>query len=370
VSLPNSEAFLKLTRASREILSECLIEHLPINIFLIDKEGYICWVNERLLKLVNLSLEEAQGIHISRWGGVRWEYIYEVIMNQQETTREEIYGNDYFSTIRRPLFDENGDVMGVLGVSIEITDRKKSEIAKEHFLRNIRHDIRTPVSGIIGLASVLRDILNESEPLELLDALTETSESLLHLLDRVFESVQFSTGEISILSRQFSLKDTLEMVFKLHQAKAIEKHLTLLFYYDPALPVIVVGEAMRVQRLVWELLTNALKYTEKGSIELNARLLKQTSNQVMVEIQVKDTGIGIPLDKHEMVFEQFTRLTSAWTGGVLGQGLGLFNVKQLIADLGGEISLKSAIDKGSTFTCRISFQHAYPPMGEIDFPAR
>jgi signal transduction histidine kinase len=370
VTLKRSAAFEKLANLSKSILGEYLTQQLPINVFLVDKEGYVCWVNDRLLKFVNLTLEQAQGIHISTWDHARWEYVYEALINQKEITREESYGNNYFSTIRKPLFDENGAIMGVLGVSVEITDRKKAEIAKEQFLVNIRHDIRTPVSGIIGLVAVLRDMLDQPEVLSILDSLTESSEALLNLLDRVFESIQFSTGEISMLHYCFSLRDTLKTVFSLHHAKAIEKHLDFKFSYDPALPDTVLGEAMRVQRIIWELLTNALKYTKRGSIALNARLINQTEDQVIVEIEIKDTGIGIPLDKYDIIFERFTRLTSAWAEGTLGQGLGLFNVKQLIADIGGTITVDSAINQGSTFTCRITFGRVYPSNSGVYFPMR
>jgi PAS domain S-box-containing protein len=354
VTKQRKAAFTKLNRISKSILSELLIKNLPVNIFLVDKEGHVCWANERLLKIINIaSLKEIEGVNISTWDNVRWEYIQEVINTKQETIHEECYEGYYFSTIRKPVFDENNEIIGVLGIAIDITDRKKAEIAKNQFLHNIRHDIRTPVSGIIGLVSILQESIDQPNLKVFMDSLVHTSESLLGLLDRVFESVQFSTGEIPISNHHFSLKKSLETVYKLHHAKALEKNLAFTFNYDPTIPTIVVGEALRVQRIVWELLTNALKYTETGSIELNARLLKQEETRILVEIQVKDTGLGIAADKHEMIFNKFTRLTPAWLGFAHGQGLGLFNVKQLIADLGATIHLESAPDEGASFTCHI-----------------
>lgn len=353
--LPNhSQSFIKLSKISKEILSDFLLKHLPINIFLVDTEGYVCWANERLLRIVNLpSLKAAKGIHISTWNNVRWDYIKEVIASQKETIREESYKGNHFSTIRKPVIDENNEMLGVLGISIEITDRKKAEIAKDQFLYNIRHDIRTPVSGIIGLVSILKDAINQPELKDFIDSLVVTSESLLGLLDRVFESIQFSSGEIPILNHHFSLRKTLETVYQLHQAKALEKKLAFHFHYDERLPSMVLGEALRLQRAVWELVTNALKYTEKGSIDLDVNLLKKESKQVWVEIKVRDTGLGIAADKHEIIFNKFTRLTPAWVGFTHGQGLGLFNVKQLMADLGANIFVESEPDQGSTFTCHV-----------------
>jgi PAS domain S-box-containing protein len=352
----NNEFFLKLTQASKEIISDFLMDYLPANIFLVDKNGYVCWANNHLQKTVKLSLKELQGMHISSWGNMRWEYIQEVIINKHETTREEQYEGIYYSTIRKPVFDENGEVIGLLGLAIEITDRKRAEIAKDQFLHNIRHDIRTPVSGMIGLASILKESIHDSKLIEFTSALVSTSESLLHVLDRVFEAVQFSTGEIPILYQRFSLKDTLESVYQLYQAKAIERKLNLNFYYDPALPYHMIGSAMRVQRIAWELLANALKYTDKGLVNFSAHLLEQDEKKIVVEIQVQDTGIGIAEDQQEIIFHKFTRLTPSWLGDTQGQGLGLFNVRQLASDLGAEISLDSALHEGSTFSCKIPFK--------------
>lgn len=357
----------KSPAAYKAIINECLIDHLPINIFLVDTEGYVCWANDHLLETVEKNLDEVRGMHISYWHSARWEYVYEVVVNKAMTVHEETYGDDHYFTIRKPLFNDASEIIGILGISIEITESKKVEIAKEQFLNNIRHDIRTPLTGIIGLVEVLSDAIDDPELSVLLHSLMETSDSLLKILDHVFESITISSGESPNLQHHFSLKDTLETVYKLHQAKAHEKKLTLSFDYDKALPSVVFGAAMHVQRIVWELLTNALKYTEKGTISLTARLLKRLDEELTVEIRVKDTGIGIPLNKQEIIFKKFTRLTSSWTGGAIGQGLGLFNVKQLITDLGGTIYLKSAVDEGSLFICHITFKVAYHPIAEMSY---
>lgn len=357
----NTATFNRLNRLSKKILGDFLTEHLPTNIFLVDTQGYVCWANQRLLKLINCaSLESAQGLHISTWGEIRWDYIYEVMVNQKETSHEENFGDRYFSTIRKPIFDEKNNMLGILGISLDITDRKKSEIAKDTFLDNIRHDIRTPVSGLIGLSSILQDsmhTLTQDGRDTILKAITNTSQALLNLLDRVFESIQISGQEIPIIQNDFSLEYALQDVYKLHEAKALEKELVLKFYYDPHLPKKVLGEKLRIQKIVWELLTNALKYTETGSVELSAYLLDQTKENITVKIQVKDTGLGIPADKQTVIFEQFTRLTPSWAQSTQGQGIGLFNVTQLVKDIGAQIQVESTPNIGSTFICKIPLRY-------------
>lgn len=343
----------QLLKISRKLLNDFLIEHLPVNVFLVDTKGYIRWANQQLLNFIYTTLAAVDGRHISDWGDTPWSLVQEVIKTQQETSRDEHYQNKHFTTIRKPIFDDKRNLIGVLGVSIDITDRKIAEDAKDRFLRNIRHDIRTPVSGMIGLVSILQESIQNPELNKYIQALIKTSESLLTLLDRVFEATQFSTGEIPILSRSFSLQKMLDTVYQLHHAKALEKNIALEFNYDPLIPDSLMGDALRIQRIAWELLTNALKYTDRGSILLKARLLKKEKQKIYIELQVQDTGPGIPQDQYEFIFQQFARLTPSWLGLTHGQGLGLFNVKQLISDIGGTIHLDSQIDQGSTFTCLI-----------------
>ncbi|MDQ8039978.1 MAG: ATP-binding protein [Rickettsiella sp.] len=269
-----------------------------------------------------------------------------------------------------PLYDENQKVIGILGVYIDITDKKqalilakeKAEVAnqaKTEFLENMRHDIRTPLTGIVGCAQLIRMQADDPKKvLEYADDLVQSSDALLQFLNKILESIQVASGEIPLLKKKFDLHQTLEEVVRLNKPQAVIKNLSLHFDYDKTIPNYLMGDPIRVQRILLELVTNALKFTDEGEIKVIARLMKNKLrlDQVIVKLSVSDTGMGIPLSKHNEVYTRFKRLTPSYKGIYPGTGLGLSVVKQFIDDLGGEIHLISKPNQGSTFTCLIPFQ--------------
>ncbi len=271
---------------------------------------------------------------------------------------------------KSPLYDELNQVIGLLGISFDITDRKMMEEelkkakdaaetanrAKTEFLANMRHDIRTPLSGIVGFSELLK--MNSTEPhiQEYADNLIASSHALLNLMDEVLEAVRVSSGEIPMMKRKFNLSHTLEQVVALHQAKAHEKNLNLSFSVDEALPYFVIGDKIRLHRIALELIGNALNFTDKGFVSLNVLLAKKEAQHLVIKLTVTDSGIGIPKEKQQEIYLQFKRLTPSYQGIYKGAGLGLYVVKQFIDELGGEIYVSSEMRKGSCFTCLIPLQ--------------
>ena len=152
----------------------------------------------------------------------------------------------------------------------------------------------------------------------------------------------------------------LEQIVRLNKPQANIKHINLHLDYDKSIPAYLLGDPLRLQRIVLELVTNALKYTDKGEIKVGARLIKNKTHtgQLIIELCVSDTGMGIPRDKQNEVYTRFTRLVPAYRGIYPGTGLGLSVVKQFIDDLGGEIHIESDIGKGATFICLIPLQES------------
>ena len=274
-------------------------------------------------------------------------------------------------TSKVPLRDTNGNITGVLGVYTDITERKKTEealkLAKEkaevanqaktEFLENMRHDIRTPLSGIVGCAHLIQ--MQSGLPQKVTafaDDLVQSSEALLEFLNKILESITVGSGEIPLLKRRFNLKEALEQIVRLNKPQAVIKGLELSLDYDESIPFCLIGDGIRTQRIILELLTNALKYTDKGSIKVGARLIKDKAGEITIELRVSDTGMGIPKDKHKEVYDRFTRLIPSYKGIYPGTGLGLSVVKQFIEDLNAEIHIESDLGKGATFICTIPFQ--------------
>ncbi|MDQ8040081.1 MAG: ATP-binding protein [Rickettsiella sp.] len=273
-------------------------------------------------------------------------------------------------TSKVPLFDCHGNVTGVLGVYTDITERKKLEEnlklakeraeqgnqAKNEFLENMRHDIRTPLTGIIGCAQLVQSQSNKPEKVaEYASDLIASSNALLDFLNKVLETIEVSTGKMPLLKKKFDLYQVLKSVIHLNKAQATAKNLELYLDYDKKLPAYMIGDPMRVQRIILELIVNALKFTNKGKVSVNASLIRETE-KIIVKLAVSDTGIGISEENYQNIYTRFKRLVPSYQGVYPGTGLGLSVVKQFIEDLDAEIYLESQLQQGSTFTCLIPFQ--------------
>lgn len=274
-------------------------------------------------------------------------------------------------SLKVPLKERSGITVGILGISVDITQQKRAEAklmqAKEaveaanhvklEFLENMRHDLRTPLVGIIGCANAIKDKLenipNSTEINSYAADLVTSSQALLNLLNDVLDSIKVATGTIPILKKRFHLNDILLEIIQLNQARAKEKALDLLFEYDHAIPRYLIGDPVRLKRLVLELVTNALNFTQQGYVKIKTELVKRINQSIILKIKIEDTGMGIPVDKQQAVFTCFQRLSLACEGNYRGAGLGLSLIKQFIEDIEGEIYLESQPNVGSIFTCVI-----------------
>ncbi|WP_218813601.1 PAS domain-containing sensor histidine kinase [Rickettsiella endosymbiont of Dermanyssus gallinae] len=274
----------------------------------------------------------------------------------------------YWVANKVPLKNRKGETVGVIGISTEITKLKEAQQkaeaanqAKTEFLENMRHDIRTPLSGIVGCAHLIQMQSNNPKKVnEYAVDLIQSSDALLEFLNKILESIKVATGEIPLLKQRFDLHKELERIIRLNKPQAEVKHLKLHLDYDKTIPSYLLGDPVRIQNIALELVTNALKYTDKGEIKVSARLIKNEKREVIIELRVSDTGMGIPRDKHQEVYTRFTRLIPSYKGIYPGTGLGLSVVKQYIDDLNGEIRIESEVGKGTgtTFTCLIPLQES------------
>ena len=279
-----------------------------------------------------------------------------------------------YLSIKTPIKDKLGNIDGLVGISIDISERKKAErtmanlkLAKEKveianqvkikFLENMRYDIRTPLIGIVGCAHRIQMQAGLPKKVtEYAGDLVQSGDALLEFLNKILESISVANGKTPLLKNKFNLREVLEKIIHLNKSQALVKGLELSLDYDETIPSYLIGDDVRVQWIILELLTNALKYTEKGSIKISACVIKNKKREVVIELRVSDTGIGISRDKHNEVYTRFTRLIPSSRGVYPGAGLGLSVVKQFIDDLNGEIHIESEIGKGTTFICVVPFQ--------------
>lgn len=281
----------------------------------------------------------------------------------------------YFLTSRVPLFDHQQNIIGVVGISIDITERKLMEQAlikakeaaetanraKQEFLNNIRHDIRTPFSGLLGMSKMLEETEVDPDKKEKLQWVAEGAQSLLDYLNELVEFIEVESGEKPVVFEVFDMKVLLQDALALFTAAAKAKNLTLeCDDLTEHVALMFIGDKYRVQRVLINLLGNAIKFTHTGHIRFGLQHLKQTAEQARVGLWVSDTGIGIPADKYQFIFEKFSRLSGAQHGLYKGPGLGLRAVKKIMDELEGEIAIDSVLGQGTTFTCTFPFALPLP----------
>lgn len=316
-------------------------------------------------------------------------YDEEVIRHDKTLTIEErvILPDKSIATYlskRAPLHDEYGNVTGLVGISFDISDRKKVEedllIAKEQaeaanrakteFLENMRHDIRTPLTGIVGFARLIQQEAVSEKTKCYADQLVAATTALLDFQNEILDAIKITTGVTSIDHQDFYLKNIAEKVIALIKPKAIIKGLKIVVSYEENLPLVVRGDSKRLFRILLELMINALKFTAAGQIQVNLMTEKQSSHHFILRCVISDTGIGIAPENQEEIFMRFQRLSPSSDGVYEGTGLGLTIVKQFIEDLKGTIYLNSLPGKGATFICLIPMQmgsadHVNQPTQEI-----
>ena len=350
----------KIFEDSQETLNQFLITQLPINIFLVNKEGYICWANKKLLNFVNMpTVDAVMGMHISVWDKCRWDAIQEVLKTNQETVVEEFYNGTFFSCIRKPVM-QNGEIIGVLGLSIDITEKKQSEVAKQEFLMNIAHDLRTPLVGIIGLANIqAKRQMAQHDQQQYGEWILGASEQLLELLN---SAIAIKNVEHKI---DFLKKEKVDLIQLAHELQTLmapslkSKGLNFQLQLDQKL-LEVISDRIKLKRILLNLLSNAVKFTKKGTISLEINLLTVKDNKAKITIAIFDSGIGISKDKLEKIFDRFYRVHPSYLAEYTGYGLGLYLVKKSTELLGGTINVSSTEGEGSCFNLEFWFALAEP----------
>jgi len=245
----------------------------------------------------------------------------------------------------------------------DITQRKKdaeelqrAQKAKEQFLANISHEIRTPINGISGMATLLSQHPSESEQATYLSAIRSAADNLKVIINDILDIASIESGKLKFEQIGFNLNDLLHSLASTfnHQVKekGIEFHVSL----ESQANQIFVGDPVRLNQILINLVSNAIKFTHTGSIDVRCTVLKHVGKKFQIQFEVTDTGIGIPKDKLETIFESFSQADTSVTRKYGGTGLGLTIVKQLVELQGGRISVQSKVDKGSTFSFVLPYQ--------------
>ena len=386
-----------------------LIEASLDPLFTINLQGKITDMNNASVRIIGVSREKLIDTDF-------FEYFTEPLKAKE--VYQDVFANgfvtDFPLTIRDGkltdvLFngsvykDDRGNVQGVVVVARDITERKRIETqlneaivfaemateiaeiakgkaenatltaenavkAKQQFLSNMSHEIRTPMNAIIGFTKVLLKTEMSAKQKEYLTAIKLSGDALIVLINDILDLAKVDAGKMVFEQTPFKMAVSISAMLHLFETKIQEKNLTLIKQYDDAIPNVLVGDPVRLHQIILNLLSNAVKFTSKGNITVSVSLLTEDEDEVSIQFSVKDTGIGIPDDKIEKIFENFQQASSGTSRLYGGTGLGLAIVKQLVEPQGGSIQVASQVGIGSTFSFILSFQKTdiVPEMEVVD----
>ncbi len=267
---------------------------------------------------------------------------------------------------KMPMINEQGEANGVIGTFLDIThikqveeqlrvEKEKAEQAlevKNHFILNMEHDIRTPLSGLYGLANVLWEQEEAEEKKELLAHIANSGKELLDYCNSILDFSRIENALLPIVDKKFDLQAMLNRIMTIEQPAAIQKSLEFYLQHDENLPKVIISDEHRLFRILMNLVGNAIKFTPSGDVILITKLAKSINHhQAILKFTVEDTGVGIPAEKQLYIFEKFTRLTESNRNQYKGLGLGLRIVREYVNDLNGEIDVATKPTGGTIFTC-------------------
>jgi two-component system, sensor histidine kinase and response regulator len=360
-------------RKRQQATLDSLINSISDLIFYKDKRGRYMGCNTAYAALVGRPAEEVRGLTCHDLFGEEMAQSMDardsICMNQLREQSSEFWvtypdGQEVLlDTVVSPLWDENGEPQGLLGISRNITERKRTEeeirrakeIAedatrmKSDFLANMSHEIRTPMNAIIGLSHLV--LKTELTPRQR-DYIAKVQTSGQHLLGVINDILDFSkveAGKLDLENTEFELEKLLDNTSSLISEKSHAKGLELVFEVAPDVPPHLVGDSLRLGQILLNYANNAVKFTEKGEIVISVRASERTDKDVLLHFRVQDTGIGLTQEQMGRLFQSFSQADTSTTRRFGGTGLGLAISKKLAELMGGEVGVESEPGKGSTF---------------------
>jgi PAS domain S-box-containing protein len=354
-------------------------------------DGRILSVNASLQRVLGFAEAEIMDKHLQDFIPISHRESFEAYLASFQNTTEKDgitcvisrSGKRRYLLSQAYKVEEAGTEAYVIAFAQDITDRllaehelKKAKIAaedsaraKEYFLANMSHEIRTPMNGVIGMTGLLaKTPLNASQKTYLKNIST-CAQNLMVIINDILDMAKIEAGKLSLEHIPFHLAESVKGAFQSQLYKAEEKDLRLVLHPVVLTNPMVIGDPYRLNQIILNLLSNAIKFTDKGQINFSIRIINESDHDVALEFCICDTGIGIPSEKQQSIFEGFTQAYASTTRQYGGTGLGLAICKRLVQQQGGQIWVESEINKGSAFKFVLSFPLAQEPIFPVNQPA-
>jgi PAS domain S-box-containing protein len=391
--------------AERQLL-EAFLEHIPENVYFKDLDSRFVRISRNMARHFGFS-DESPLVGKRDSDVFTSEHAADALADEQEIIRsgqpvlgkeeEETWENGrraWALTNKVPFRDRRGRIIGTMGISHDITERRLAEIevarkadelertnvaleqfakaaeaasrAKGEFLANMSHEIRTPLNGVIGMTELVLQTELTREQREYLETVCFSAEALLSIINDILDFSKIEAGKVRLETLEFDLRECMESTLKTLALRAEKKGLELLCEVSEDVPDQLRGDSNRLRQVVVNLIGNAIKFTHEGEVALKVEIDESPDGSNRLHCIVSDTGVGIPEDKLEAIFESFSQADTSTTREYGGTGLGLTISRRLVELMGGRIWVESKPGKGSAFHFTVEFERGK----ELDFTGK
>ncbi|SHN75970.1 PAS domain S-box-containing protein [Paenibacillus sp. ov031] len=349
----------------------------------------LMYVNEYFSELTGYSAEESIGQNCRFLQGPDTDpetvqKIREALKKRQSIKTEILnytkHGQKFWNELNiDPIFDDSGECLFFVGIQYDISERKYAEQqlrmaasltemnsrGQLEFIGKLNHELRTPLNGIMGMIELVGMGDNSEEQKEYLELARQSGEALLNIVNNSLDMAKLGRGKMRVEQIEFQPLKLIQQIIKTHEPAAQNKQIRLLCHADLTTPDVLTGDPLRLRQVLDNLLSNAIKFTEQGEVQLQMDVEERRGDTVILVFTVHDTGIGIPDNKINQLFEAFTQTDLSHARKFGGSGLGLTICKELLELMDGQISVESTEGKGTKFevTLPLLRQQAIPNVG-------